>query len=314
MKNKNYQDMKQNNSQEEFINVREFFGILLKHKFFILIVTIVFAILSVFIALSLPNIYKSEAQVAPSSESSSSGLSALAGQFGGLASMAGINLGGSDSGNKTLVALEILQSRKFISEFIINHDILPELMAAKSWEQKTGKLAFDQDIYDEVNKKWVRDVDPPLKPEPSLQEATLAFREKLGVFQNSETGMVFISVEHISPQIAQHWVSLLISDINEVMRQRDVTEAKRSTEYLTEQLKKTEIADIQSILFKMIEEQAKVIMLAEVREEYVFKTIDPAIIPELKFKPKRALVCLLITFLGGVLSVLIVLVRYFTRT
>ena len=64
----------------------------------------------------------------------------------------------------------------------------------------------------------------------------------------------------------------------------------------------------------MIEEQAKVIMLAEVREEYVFKTIDPAIIPELKFKPKRALVCLLITFLGGVLSVLIVLVRYFTRT
>ena len=34
-------------------------------------------------------------------------------------------------------------------------------------------------------------------------------------------------------------------------------------------------------------------MLAEVRPEYVFKTIDPAVVPEEKSKPSRALICAL---------------------
>jgi LPS O-antigen subunit length determinant protein (WzzB/FepE family) len=48
-----------------------------------------------------------------------------------------------------------------------------------------------------------------------------------------------------------------------------------------------------------------------VRDEYVFKTIDPAIVPEQKFKPKRALICVLGVLLGGMLSVMIVLIRHF---
>jgi len=43
----------------------------------------------------------------------------------------------------------------------------------------------------------------------------------------------------------------------------------------------------------------------------VFKTIDPAVVPEEKSEPKRALICVLGTLLGGMLSVLIVLVRHY---
>ena len=42
-------------------------------------------------------------------------------------------------------------------------------------------------------------------------------------------------------------------------------------------------------------------MLSQVREEYTFKTIDPAVIPEDKSKPKRALICVLGTLLEGYL-------------
>lgn len=54
-------------------------------------------------------------------------------------------------------------------------------------------------------------------------------------------------------------------------------------------------------------------MFAEVRDEYVFKTIDPALAPEEKAKPKRALICVLGTLLGGMLGVAIVLVRFAFR-
>jgi LPS O-antigen subunit length determinant protein (WzzB/FepE family) len=46
----------------------------------------------------------------------------------------------------------------------------------------------------------------------------------------------------------------------------------------------------------------------------VLKTIDPPQVPEEKAGPKRALIVVLGTMLGGILSMLIVLVRYFTKT
>ncbi|QWL08606.1 LPS O-antigen length regulator, partial [Shewanella algae] len=84
-------------------------------------------------------------------------------------------------------------------------------------------------------------------------------------------------------------------------------------EFLNKQIALTNVADIRTILYKLVEEQAKTIMFAEVRDEYVFKTIDPAFIPEEKAKPKRALICVLGTMLGGMLAVMMVLVRHFVR-
>ena len=52
-------------------------------------------------------------------------------------------------------------------------------------------------------------------------------------------------------------------------------------------------------------------MLAQVRTEYLFKTIDPAVVPEEKDEPKRALICVLGFLLGGMLGVLWVLVRHY---
>ena len=129
--------------------------------------------------------------------------------------------------------------------------------------------------------------------------------------KDKETGMVEIAIEHVSPYIAQQWVNWLIQDINSTMKLRDVVEANKSTDFLTKQIQQTKIADIRAVLYKLVEEQTKTIMFANVRDEYVFKTIDPAITPEQKFKPKRALICVLGVLLGGMLSVMIVLLRHF---
>ena len=54
-------------------------------------------------------------------------------------------------------------------------------------------------------------------------------------------------------------------------------------------------------------------MLAEVKDEFAFKTIDPAVVPEEKTGPKRALICVLATLLGGMLGVALVLLRFAFR-
>lgn len=298
---------------DDVINIRQFLGVLYERKRLITVVTIIFAVISVLYAITLPNVYKSEALLAPADSNNTNGLSSLANQFGGLASIAGIDIGGQGSSNKVQIAIEVIKSRKFISEFISVHNILPDLMAVKTWNSVSNKVIYDENIYEQSGGKWVRDVVAPFNPEPSMQEAFIVFSDILNVSKDMETGMVKVSIEHISPFIAKRWVDWLVEDINRNMKTRDVIEAKKSTQFLTKQLKVTNIADIKSVLYKLIEEQAKVIMFAEVRDEYVFKTIDPAIVPELKFKPKRALICILGTFLGGVLSVLFVLYQYYIK-
>ncbi|MEZ9596460.1 Wzz/FepE/Etk N-terminal domain-containing protein [Shewanella sp. 10N.261.52.F9] len=298
---------------DDEIDLRELFSVIWQGKWLIIAITAVFAIGSVIFALSQPNTYKSQALLAPASEEQGGGLSALAGQFGGLASMAGINLGAGGGVDKTQMAIEVIKSRQFASNFIKSHNILPDLMAAEEWNMSADTLNYDAEIYNSETKTWVREVKAPFKPEPSMQEAYKEFSKAISVNSAKDTGMVTISVEHLSPSVAQQWVDWLILDINKVMKDRDVAEAIRSSEFLNKQIALTNVADIRSILYKLIEEQAKTIMFAEVRDEYVFKTIDPALVPEEKAGPKRALICVLGTMLGGMLAVMIVLIRHFVR-
>lgn len=300
-------------ANNEEIDLRELFSVILQGKWSIMVITALFAISSVFFALMQPNIYRSEALLAPSSEAQGGGLGEFASQFGGLASIAGVNLGGKGGINKTQMAIEVMKSRKFATEFIQKHNLLADLMAADKWDVNQNKLIYNPTLYNDKTNTWVREMKAPFKPKPSMQEAFNVFTKAVAVNLAKDSGMVTVSVEHVSPSVAQQWVTWLVQDINTMMKDRDVAEANSSTQFLNKQIALTNIADIKTILYKLIEQQAKTIMLAEVRDEYIFKTIDPAIIPEVKAKPKRALICILGTIFGFMLGLIIVLVRYYVK-
>ncbi len=301
-------------NQDDEIDLAELWRAIWAGKFTIIIISLIFAVASVLFALSKPDIYKASAILAPaSSEAGAGGLAALAGQFGGLASMAGINLGGGGSGDKTALAIEILKSRSFIENFITKHDLLIPLMASKEWDRANDTLILDAELYDESNNLWIRKVRAPKKPKPSLWEAYEKFFELLSVSQDKTSSMVNIDIEFYSLKLAKQWLTWLIQDINEFMREQDKTEAKASIDYLTKQLENIKVVTMETVFYQLIEEQTKNMMLTMVKKEYVLKTIDPAQVPDIKDKPKRALIVVLGTLLGGVLSIVIVLIRYFAK-
>ena len=306
-------ELKQENSPalyDDEIDLRELFRVLWAGKWLIGGISFAAAMIAVAFALSLPNIYRAEALLAPNDSQGTGGLSALAAQYGGLASLAGINLG-SGSADKTAFGLEVLKSRKFVSGFIERHNILVPLMAAEDWDAESGELKINSGVYDLATDRWARDAIPPRKAMPSLQEAHTAFMANLSVSQDKKSGFVSIAVEHYSPTVAKQWVDWLVGDINFSIMQRDVAEAEQAIAYLNEQIGSTSLADLQNVFFKLIEEQTKIVMLAKVSPEYTLRTLDPAVIPEIKFRPSRALICVLGTLLGGMLGVLGVLIRHY---
>ena len=303
----------QNPYPDDEIDLRELFMVLWSGKWLISAVTGLAAAISVVVALSLPNIYTASALLAPA-ESSGGGLSGLMKQYCGLASLAGVSLPGGEEGSRAQLGMQLMKSRAFIGDFVERRDILPELMAVESWDVGSGRIIFDPDDYEADTTTWIRDVDLPKQPKPSLLEAHEEFMDILGVSEDKQTGYVTVSVDHHSPVIAAQWVNWLIEDVNAAVKAQDVTEAQKSIEYLKQQVANTSLADLQAMFFELIQSQTETVMLAEVRPEYVFKTIDPAVVPEEKSKPSRALICVLGTLLGGMLGMVIVSIRHYARS
>ncbi|MCS4308823.1 uncharacterized protein involved in exopolysaccharide biosynthesis [Rheinheimera pacifica] len=293
---------------DDEIDLRELFAAIWQGKWIIIAVTTVFAVASVFYALSLPNIYKSEALLAPASEQKSNGLS---GQLGGLAALAGVNLGSGAGVDKTALAIEIIKSRDFLGRFIEKRIQLQDLMAVKSWDLASNTLNYDAEVYDRNNQQWLREAKPPRQAEPSIQEAYKVLSDKLNISTDAATGMVKLSVEHISPFIAQRWVQMLVADLNLEMKMRDIEEAEKSIAYLQQQISQTNISDLRAALYSLIEEQTKTLMLANVREEYALKVIDKPIVPEEKARPARPIIVIVFTFLGGFMAIILVILRYY---
>jgi LPS O-antigen subunit length determinant protein (WzzB/FepE family) len=299
----------QNNSGDE-IDLAELWHAIWTGKLTIIVISFIFAVASIAFALSKPDVYKASVLLSPASNEGAGGMGALGGQLGGLASLAGVNLGGGGT-DKTSLALEIIKSRSFLETYIAKHNLLVPLMAAAKWDRINEQLILDNKIYDEGTNKWLREASYPKTTHPSPWETYQKLLKLISVSQDKNTSLITIGIEFYSPVIAKQWLVWLVADVNDFMRVQDEKEAQSSIDYLTNQLNKTEVSAMETVFYQLIEEQTKNMMLTKVTPEYVLKTVDPAQVPDTKAGPKRAFIVVLGTILGGVLSVLIVLIRYF---
>ena len=298
---------------EDEIDFRELFSIIWAGKWSIIGITSFFAIASVIIALNIPNEYKATAVLAPAQSGSNGGLSAIASQFGGLASLAGINVGGGES-NDTQIALEIMQSWGFIEQFIKKQNIQVEIFAAKGWDKDNNQLIIDNKLYDAENQRWRKDAFEGESIGPSSWKLYKSFSGRLIISQDKKTGLVSVSIEYFSPFLAKQWLDSLTEFINETMRTRKLNEVSRNIDYLQEQINQTSITEMKEVFYQIVEEQTKTQMLAEASPEYAFITVSSAMVPEARSKPKRAFICLLITLLGGFISLIFVFVMHYIKT
>jgi uncharacterized protein involved in exopolysaccharide biosynthesis len=285
---------------DDALDLRDVFSTLWLNKKFILMLTGIFAVLSVMFSLSLSNLYTSKAVLIPTSLSSKN-----SGQFNNLTPVSFLI---SNSSPDVTIAIAFIESKKIIRQLINHETFLPDLMAAKEWDIKSNSIIYD-DTYDKKNKKWVRKVDFPFQQVPSEQEAFQSFSKHINISEDKKKKLVTISVEHISPSVAQQWTEWVIDEANMMVANLRIEEAESSINYLNEQIKLTPYAELRTMFFSLIQENTQNMMLAKVSKQYALTIVDPPLIPEIKSSPQRALICILGTLLGGMLSLLIILVR-----
>ena len=294
---------------DDEIDLRELFYVLLKGKWIIVSLTAFVSIVGVIYSLYLPNIYESKALLVPAN--SSSGISGALQSYSGLAGLAGISLpSGGDKGNSAK-AIQKINSLSFFENNILTNIYLPDLMAFKSWNSKTNTLTFDDSIYDTNSNTWIRDYSYPQQQIPSAQESFEVFKQHLSLSEDTKTGFITLSIKYQSPFIAKQWVELVVNEVNTFYRQKDKSESEKAVSYLNQQISITGLSEIKEVIAQLLQEETKKLTLIEANQYYVFDYIDPPAVMEQKSGPKRALICILSVLLGGMLSIVLVLIRHY---
>jgi uncharacterized protein involved in exopolysaccharide biosynthesis len=258
------------------LDVQELLRLMGRNWLVLLLSMLVSGALAFGLSFAFKPVYRADALLTASDEiRGSSSLGSIAGEFGGLAAIAGI--GGSRNGQLN-EAIATLKSRILTERYIDQSDLLPILFpdrwdaATKQWKVPPSKIPTDQDGYRLFDKK-IRTVS-----------------------EDKKTGLITISVDWTDPQLAAKWVRDLVNLTNEYLRAEALERSNRNLDYLKEQLNKASVVELRTAISKLIESQIKKAMAAQGNMEYAFHFIDPPVVPERKIAPKR-----ITFFLGGAL-------------
>lgn len=288
-----------NYPDEDELSLIDLWMIVWKRKWLWLTFGPLAGVIGIYIALTSTEIYRSEVLLAPAGdEETGGGLAALAGQFGGLASMAGINIGG---GSDTATAIATLKSRQFLLPFLHEKELRKTLFR-NQWDNET--------------KSWLggseRRGEDGAPTDSELYE--LFSRRILSIAEDKKTGLVTLAIEWEDPELTSVWANELAERVNNYLREKAKAETERNLQYLKDQLTQTQVIEIRESLYALIESQTQNAMLANAKEEYAFRIIDPAYVPEVRVRPKRTLIVLASGMLGGFFGIFLCFVFHFVDT
>ena len=284
------------------LNLVDLFLILWKSKLIIIFISGIFAFGSVYYALSLPNIYKSDSLLKVGSDKPPSSKSTM-----GILGAIGFDKG--ELANKANDVKITVRARDFTKHLLETTNILPNLMALKEYDPATKAIIYNETLYSLAEDKWIG-------PIPSFLDIHKKFISTITFEVDPDSYLINMGVKHQSPEYAATLLSLVIDEINAKESRRAILNADQALVYLERELAITKIQDIRNSINALIQAQLETKMLANVRKDYLIRTIDSVYIPEKKFAPGRAILCISGTIIGFILAVMFVLVRqfYFTRT
>ena len=268
---------------DDELDVYRLIQLIWKRRWLVIIITFLFGVGAAVLALVTEPVYRAQVVVTEVRESSSMGGAAgsLLAQFGGLANLAGLNIGSGDAASRNNSAM--LKSRYLAEEFVHRYELTNGLFRRS-------------------------------KVKPTLWRAVEAFRGGvLTISEDIRQGKTTVAVEWTDPGLAARWANDYVALANEIVRTRALDEATRNIAYLKAQIAQTSALELQKVMYMLVQNEMKTLMLANARDEYAFAVVDPAVVPELRVRPARTLMVLTGGVMGFVISVVIVMALFFFR-
>lgn len=244
------------------INFSKILKVCWNKKFTILIVFAITTIFSSIIALKIPNKFQSFATVTSNENNN------ISGELGS-SSLSFLGLGPTSKNNNIKIALETIETRYFLINFIKNRGLVEEILEIEMSADKYKKLnnLEDKDIYDLSFSKFKSSY--------------------LSVSYDPTKDIAEFAIKHQDPHQAKNWLEWILNDLDNYIRSNKKRDSDQMISFLKSELNKLQNDQLKSYFADSLAAELRAYILINSSENYVFQYIEYPFLPVERYSPSR---------------------------
>ena len=291
--------------EEDEIDLRELFATIWKHKIFLFSFVFIVTTLTIIYTLSIPNQYKVFTKLAPQEQSKSVSLGGL----GALASMAGVNIGGSSGVTPDIAFQNLLDDYAFMKDFIKKHHYDKILMSGELEKDYVFAKNY-RGIYDMMHSK-----SDDTKQVDFFLNIYKPFVKNFAIDTDKKTGLITVSYTSPSRKFAYEVLNNFLADATDYLVDRNLKDINSKIAKYQNELRTTNNLELKAELAKLISSLIKQKVYINASKYYKVKVITDPYIPDVKdkVKPKRGLIVIVAFITSFILGIFLIFFIEFLR-
>ena len=264
------------------INIFDYLKAIFRYKKFIIWTVSIMVVLTAVYSLIITPTYEAKAVIAPVQQTSAqSSVGAVAAQFG----MFGVAVPQSANASEMI---NLLKSDILMQKIVERYDLYSVLFKKDVFKGKS-----------ENQKAWA---------------GIRKLKEILEVKEDKKAQTIVVTAQYKDPVITEKIVNYALKELTEFMSAEAKRVAKANRKHLEEQIESTTDPFIRQKIYALIAQQIENAMMAEVKENFTFKMIDPPRVPDKRIKPKRRQMVVIAFFVSLLLGIFLVFAKkYFQK-
>ena len=232
------------------INFSGYINTIIKHKKLIIIIVIISIATTGIVSFLSPKIYRSQAIIMHvSNGQEQSSMASIASQFG---------ITSPQTANVAEI-IALLNSNILMEKVIKKYNLVPVLLGKDIKAKKENEKIWATINYMRNNIFKARD--------------------------NKREGVIELSAEYNDPEMSAKILTYILTELTDYMSSEAKRVADTNKKYLESQVNMNADPLIQQKIYYLIARQIETSMLAEVKENFAFKVIDPPKVPLSKIRP-----------------------------
>ena len=299
----------QNMVEEDEIDLRELWQSIKEGKKTIFITMFVVVTLTFVYVLKMPNSYKSEAVLMPTSQGSGPSLGGL----GGLAAMAGVSIGGG-SMTPDIAFQSLLNNYSFMKNFVEKNHIYEYYNRDDADKNYVFALGF-RGLYDLFHGSKEKDVLTKAQKEAAIYGLVKSLQSKISIGSDKKSGLITISYTDYDRAYAPKVVNYFLKDASAYLVSNGLKHIDSQLNYFQKEMANAEAIELRKNLSEMISKilQSKVTMQAKEYYQCDLLTAPKTAYIKDKTKPKRGLILIVAFITSMILGIFLVFFHNFLK-
>ncbi len=293
---------------EQEISVRDLLLKIWRGKWIVIAVSVVIVALVVTWMKITSPLYSASMVIAPAQGASDGGLSGALSRFGGLASLAGVDLPTDNAVSPFTEFTELITSSTLAQRLQERHGALQKVFE-DSWDPEAGAWLPPAGPVAAI-KGWIYDFfGMPAWSEPSAISLAEFLEEEIKIAEVQETGMMSVWFRHEDPQFALQLLRWIHEEGDAQIREHAKERTSRQIAYVEEKLRTVTTIEHRQLLVELLSSQEQRMMMIEVDLPYAARIIEAPRVTDQPIFPKPPLflaVGIVSGFLIGVFVVFLV--------